>query len=196
MKKQLIFCFVVSVMVSGSIFKGSDGNLIAQVSREVRIVPPTPIPLDPIKGPAEGIFASEIRDGLKRFLLVDFFTTHGQYDQAVEIVDYTKPVTILGKELAVEKDSELIQLLKYQRQKIEKLQTRPTPRAMPVQENLKQQADALYEKALTYQKFEKYDQATQALQEALELYQKLQIVKKYEEMQKLLKELEGKTTTN
>lgn len=236
MKKQLVFWLIVFVVVSGSMFKSSDGNLMAQVSREVPIGTPIAGNVDPIKGPTEGILALEIRDGLKRFLLADLFATHGQYDQALEIVDYTKPMTILDKELAVEKDPQLIRLLEYQRQKIEKLQTMPTPRAMPVQEDLKQQADARYHSAQTYQKFGKYEQAIQALLEALSIYQQiknfegqllvryqlalaykaigkneealqqaqeflklaqqLELVKKTGEMQELVKELEGKTTTD
>jgi tetratricopeptide (TPR) repeat protein len=188
MKKLVWICLGVLIGLGGNIFDSFERTVIAQET-QVGIGPCLVC-----RGPAEEILKQEISDGLKRFLLADLFATHGDYDQALEIVDYTKPITILEKQIAAEEDPELIRLLEYQRQKIEIMRTES--RAMLTQEGLKKQADALYEKALTYQKFEKYDQATQALQEALELYQKLQIVRKYEEMQKLLKEIEGKTTTN
>jgi tetratricopeptide (TPR) repeat protein len=231
MKKQVVLCCVVYVVLTSSVLNVPGGNVMAQVSETIRTPLPGSFLLDDIKGPAEGILELDIRDGLKRFLLADLFAQHGQYEQALEIVDYTKPVTILDKELAVEKDPELIRLLEYQRQKIEEMVGKIVREI-----DLKQQADDLYEKALTYQKFEKYEQAIQALLEALSVYQlieslegqllvryqlalaykaigkneealhqaqeflkleqDLELVQKTEDMQELVQELEGKTTTN
>lgn len=118
MKKQLVCCFVVYVVVSGSMFIGPDENVMAQDSRDVLIATPIAEPLPPTKGPVEEILKLEIRDGLKRFLLADLFAQHGDYEQALDIVDYTKPVTVPDKALAVEEDPELVRLLEYQRRKI------------------------------------------------------------------------------
>jgi len=223
-------------MLSGSIFKVPDGNVMAQDPREI----PTPIPDivmdDNIKGPAEGIFDLEIPDGLKRVLLADLFATHGEYEQALEIVDYTKPVTVLDRELAVEEDPELIRLLEYQQQKIEGMK-RALPTPVPtLPETVKSRAEAEYQNMLYLKKHKKPAEAIQSAlialkfyqqiesvagqllvryqlallytelgdkaeavrqaQEFIKLEQQLELIKKYEEMQELLKELEGKTTTD
>jgi len=170
MIKQLVFWLVGFVVMSGSMFKGSDGNLMAQISRDVPTVIPIIKPLPPTKGPAEEILKLEIRDGLKRVLLANLYAQHGEYDQALEFTDYCKPVTVLDKELAIEEDPQLIRLLEYQRQKIENQIGQPTP----VPTNLKRQADEIYNKALTYQQFEKHEQALPALLEALNGYQQIE----------------------
>ncbi len=176
MKKRFIFWFVVSVVVSGSMFKGSDGNVMAQVSRDVLIATPIADPLLPTKGPAEEILKLEIRDGLKRVLLADLFTTHGQYDQALEFVDYTKPVTVLDKPLAVEEDPELIRLLEYQRQKIEGLK-RYLPTPVPtLPETVKSRADAEYQNMLYLKKHKKPAEAIQSALIALKFYQHIESV--------------------
>ncbi len=176
MKKRLVFWFVVFVLISSGVFNGSDATLMAQVSREVPIGTPIAGPIYPIKGPAEGILKLEIRDGLKRFLLADLYAQHGEYDQALEIVDYTKPVTVLDKELAVEKDSELIRLLEYQQQKIESMK-RALPTPVPtLLETVKSRADAEYQNMLYLKKHKKPAQAIQSALIALKFYQDIESV--------------------
>jgi len=226
MKKRLICCLVLFVVLSGI-------NIMAQ---DVSLPTPTSESPDPIRGPAEGILELKISDGLKRFLLADLYARYGGYEKAFEIVDYTKTVEILDKKLTVEEDPEVIRLLEYQRQKIEGMkQALATP--IPIlPETIKHRADAEYQNVLYLKKHGKPEQTIQSALLALKLYQQieniegqllvryqlarlykeignnpealrqaekfmeleqeLEFIKKYEEMQKLLKELEGKTTTD
>ncbi len=174
MKKRLVFCLVICVMLSGSIFTVPGGNVMAQVSREIPTPTPDIVMDDIVKGPAKGILELKIRDGLKRVLLVDLFATHGDYEKALEIVDYTKPVTVLDRELAIAEDPELIRLLEYQRQKIEGMK-RALPTPVPTLiETVKSRADAEYQNILYLKKHKKPAEAIQTARNALELYQQIE----------------------
>ncbi len=218
------------LIVSSSMFKS--GNSMAQ---DIAARTPIPDPPATIKGPAEGILKLNIRDGLKRILLSDLYARHGDYDQALDMVDNTKPVTILEKQIAVAEDPEIIRLLEYQRQKIEGLK-RAVPVFVPIPKTAKQRADAEYQNVLYHKKHGKLEKAIQAALEALKLYQQieniagqllvryqlallyketdnntealrqaekfmeleqeLELVKKVEEIQELLRELGKETTTD
>lgn len=178
MKKRFMFCLIVVVVLISSIFKIPGVNVMAQEPTPTPT--PTPQPIiafaENIKGPAEGILELEIRNGLKRVLLAELFATHGDYEHALDIVDYTKPVTILNKELAVEEDPELIRLLEYQRQKIEGMK-RDLPTPVPsLPETIKSRAEAEYQNILYFKKHKKPEQAIQSALIALKSYQQIESI--------------------
>jgi len=164
MKKLFVFCLGVLLGFGGNVFNAFDVKVLAQ-ERGIRL-PPCSV----CRGPAEEILKQEISGGLKRFLLAELYATYQEYDQALEILDYTKPITILDQQLAVEKNPESTRLLDYLRQQIERLQ-QAHPEEAILRAKLQRQAEAKYQEALAYKAHQEDENAIQAVLKALELDQ-------------------------
>lgn len=184
MKKRVSEWLVIWIVIIGSFGAGPVGNAGAQRSREV----PTPRPPadigDLVKGPAEGILDLTISDGLKRVLLADLFAAHGEYEQAREIADYTRPVMVMSTELAAEEDPEIRQLLQYLQQNLANMAHQATTPGVQ-REQQKARADVKIERASKYTRLHQYDMAQQALLEALELYHQLEEIERQMHIQRL-----------
>ena len=67
---------------------------------------PTPTPRPAIftlpRDPIEKILDLRMSDGLKRFLLAELYAQHGEYEKALELLDDTSSVEILGRRFSAE----------------------------------------------------------------------------------------------
>lgn len=150
--------------------------LIGWSSGICRAAVPTPKPRTEIvvylRDPIEKILDLQISDGLKRFLLAELYAQHGEYKNALELLDDTTSVEILDRRFAVGSTTEHQILLDYLRQKIQQMQ-QVTPEDVIRQEQLRHAGDAQYETALAYKDLQKPEKAIQELLEVLALYEQI-----------------------
>jgi tetratricopeptide (TPR) repeat protein len=150
--------------------------LIGWSSGICRAAVPTPKPRPEIvvylRDPIEKILDLQISEGLKRFLLAELYAQHGEYENALELLDDRISIEILGRQFAAGSPTEHQVLLDYLRQKIQQMQL-ATPKDVIRQEQLRHAGDAQYETALAYKELQKPEKAIQELLEVLSLYEQI-----------------------
>ena len=105
MKKRFLhYAFVCTIVGSGLL-----GEFAMPVAAQVEVPTPRVGTLDPVRGPQDDILQLEIREGLKQFLLARLYARYAKYDEALDILE---------RQLEIEADPDIRELLNYLRRTI------------------------------------------------------------------------------
>ena len=203
------------VLVSGGVV-GQHLKLEAQLELPTPVI----VNPDPIRGPEEeAILALEVRDGLKQFLLADLYIQHGQYEDAQTILvqqarkeadpELKQLLAYLEQKLAVIQESgpeegSLQEVIRQAEAGYDKAEfyfkhgkhDKAVPLlldALQLYQNAGHEEGQIlvrHQLALAYKELDRKEEALHHAREFLELYHNLKIVKKFEQLQSLVAELE------